>query len=101
MFKHLILTTLIVLSLSACVSLNSISLTQVPEVRDHQISAKSDSWTLLGIAFSNDFVDEAVIELKSKCVDGRIEGILTKHQTTFYFLVFKREVVATGFCKQS
>lgn len=101
MFKRLILAALVMLSLSACVSLNSISVTQIPQARDHQVTATSDSWTFLGIAFSNDFADEAVMELKSQCIGGRIEGILTKHQTTFYFLVFKREVVATGFCKQA
>jgi hypothetical protein len=55
---------------------------------------------LLGIAFSNDFIDVAIMDLKRQCVGGKVEGILTKHQTTAYFLVFKREVIATGYCRK-
>jgi len=101
MFKKIFASLMIAASMTACVSLNSVSLTQIPENRDTTISATTDSWNLLGIAFSNDFVDEAIADLKSQCPGGKVEGILTKHQTTAYFLVFKREVIATGYCKQS
>ena len=88
------------LTLQACVSLNSVSLTPIPQQRDEAVTAVTDSWNFLGIAFNNDFVDEAILELKTQCPGGKIEGILTKHQTTAYLLVFKREVVATGYCRR-
>lgn len=100
MLKKLSLSIITCLTLSACVSLNSISLTQIPEARNKSITTTTDSWNFLGIAFSNDFVDEAIMDLKSQCIGGKVEGILTKHQTTAYFLVFKREVIATGYCQQ-
>lgn len=100
MFKKLCVSIVTCLSLSACVSLNSVSLTQIPVERDNSITATSHSWNFLGIAFSNDFVDEAILDLKSQCAEGKLEGILTKHQTTAYFLVLKREVIATGYCQQ-
>ena len=100
MFKKLLVSIVTCLTLGGCVSLNSLSLTQIPETRDNTVTATSDSWNLLGIAFSNDFVEEAILELKSQCIGGKVEGILTKHQTTAYFLVFKREVIATGYCQQ-
>lgn len=100
MFKKLFVSIATCLSLSACVSLNSVSLTQIPAERDNSITATSHSWNFLGIAFSNDFVDEVILDLKSQCAEGKLEGILTKHQTTAYFLVLKREVIATGYCQQ-
>ena len=100
MLKKLFVSIAICLSLSACVSLKSISLTQIPEERNNTVTATADSWNLLGIAFSNDFIDEAIIDLKSQCIGGKIEGILTKHQVTVYLLVIKREVIATGYCQK-
>lgn len=87
-----------VVMLTGCVSLNSVSLTQVPKERSNQITSSADSWTFLGIAFNNDFVDEVTLDLKSQCPQGKLEGVLTKHQNTLYFLVVKREVVATAYC---
>ena len=52
----------------------------------------------LGFTTQNDFVDEAVERLKSECQGGKLTGILTKHQTTAYLVVFKREVIASGYC---
>lgn len=101
MLKKLFVSIIVSLSLSACVSLNSVSLTQIPEARDNSITATANSWNLLGIAFSNDFVDEAIMDLKSQCIGGKVEGILTKHQTTAYFLILEREVIATGYCQKS
>jgi len=100
MLKNLFVSIVICLSLSACVSLKSVSLTQIPEERNNTVTATSDSWNLLGIAFSNDFIDEAIIDLKSQCIGDKIEGILTKHQVTVYLLVIKREVIATGYCQK-
>ena len=47
------------------------------------------------------FRDEAVNNLKQECPNGKLTGVLTKHQTTAYVLVFKREVIASGYCKKA
>ena len=99
--NKLIVTLISVLSislLSGCVSLDSVSLTQLPENRERLVSASASDIVFLGFTTQNDFVDEAVENLKSKCRGGKLTGILTKHQTTAYVLVFKREVIASGYC---
>lgn len=84
--------------LSGCVSLNSVSLTQLPESRERLVTASASDVVFLGFTTQNDFVDEAVDNLKGKCLGGKLTGILTKHQTTAYLVVFKREVIASGYC---
>ncbi len=93
------LSSLIAVSLlSGCVSLNSVSLTQLPEKREKLVTASASDFLFLGFTTQNDFVGEAVSNLKEKCQGGRLTGILTKHQTTSYLLIFKREVIASGYC---
>lgn len=84
--------------LTGCVSLNSVSLTQLPESREHLVTASASDMVFLGLTTQNDFVDEAVENLKAKCQGGKLTGVLTKHQTTAYLVVFKREVIASGYC---
>jgi hypothetical protein len=100
MFKNTILCSLFAISLSGCVGLNTVSMTQVPVERDNKITTNSSSWNFIGINFSNVFVDEAIENLKAKCPTGKIEGVYTKHQTTGYVLVFKREVIVSAYCNE-
>jgi len=88
-------------TLSGCVSLNSVSLTQVPNDRNNLISSTAHDWLFLGFTSQNDFVEEAVNGLKEQCKGGKLTGILTKHQTTAYVLVFKREIIASGYCNKA
>ncbi len=97
---RLIAVAICLVTLSGCVNLNSMSMTQVPENRSNLISATASDWNFLGFVFDNDFVDEAVSQLKQQCQGGKLQGVLTKHQTTTYFLVFKREVIASGYCNK-
>lgn len=99
--SRLIFTFIALFSLAGCVNLNSVSLTQIPDDRSNLISAEAHDWLFLGLASNNDFVDEAIDNLKSKCEGGKLQGILTKHQTTAYLLVFKREVIASGYCHKA
>lgn len=97
--KCITLTSVILMSLlTGCVSLNSVSLTQLPENRERLVTASASDLVFLGFTTQNDFVDEAVESLKSECQGGKLTGILTKHQTTAYLVVFKREVIASGYC---
>ncbi len=99
--SRLFIVLLTLVSLSGCVSLNSLSLTQVPSDRSNLISASAYDWVFLGLTSQNYFVEEAINRLKIQCQGGKLTGILTKHQTTAYLLVFKREVIASGYCQQS
>ncbi len=100
MLKNTILFSLFALSLTGCVGLNTVSMTQVPADRDNKITTSSSSWNFIGINFSNAFVDVAIDKLKAQCPTGKIEGIYTKHQTTGYVLVFKREVIVSAYCNE-
>ena len=84
---------------NSCVSLKTVSLTEIPQNRSKVVQSKGGSWTFLGIAFSNSFADSVVEDLKKQCPNGQIKGILTKYQLKVYFLIIKREVVAKGFCE--
>lgn len=96
----LIMTT--TLWLTACASLNSVSLTQIPEERRHRVHAESSRIIVLGINFDNDFVDDVADDLRRSC-KGKITGILTKDEVInyFLFLVYKRRIEATGFCQKT
>jgi hypothetical protein len=100
MFKNTFFVSIFALTLSGCVGLNTVSMTQVPAERKNIISTNSSSWNFIGINFSNAFVDEAIENLKLQCPTGKIEGIYTKHQTTGYVLVFKREVIVSAYCNE-
>lgn len=89
---------LLALTLGGCVGLNSVSMTQVPKDKGQRVEANAHDWVFLNFTTQNDFADSAVDNLKSQCVGGKISGIYTKHQTTSYLLVFKREVIVSGYC---
>lgn len=100
MLKKTLLLSVFLLSLTGCVGLNTVSMTQVPAERDNIITTNSSSWNFIGINFTNDFVDEAIESLKTQCPTGKIEGVYTKHQTTGYLLMFKREVIVSAYCNE-
>ncbi len=98
--KNILLLIAASFMLSACASLNSVSLTPIPPNRSHNVSAEADRWIILGFNFDNDYVDAVAKDLSGKCSGGKISGILTKDESYMYFLAFvmKRHVVATGYC---
>ena len=83
---------------SSCVSLQTVSLTQVPMERNHEISASVDKFIFLAFNFDNDFVDQLTPKLKDQCPGGQIKGILTKDEVVSYVLAHTRRVTASGFC---
>ena len=103
MLRRIIASSLLLASLASCVHLNSVSLTQIPEKRTNKVSASSDKWIFFLLNFDNDYVDKINDDLKEKCPGGKIQGILTKDEVTYYFLalVLKRKVTATGYCSKA
>jgi hypothetical protein len=91
--------------LPGCMTVSSISSSQVPPVaeRQHRIMSSESNLVLLAIPFGNSFVEEARSGLEAQCAQGQIEGILSKHQNTNYFLglVSRQEVVMEGYCLSS
>jgi hypothetical protein len=85
---------------SACASVNSVSLTPIPQDRRNQVKVEASKTIFLGFNFDNDFIDEMVDDLKTRCPNGKVTGILTKDETINYFLfiVWKKQVSATGYC---
>ncbi|MCJ8318343.1 MAG: hypothetical protein MJK12_01830 [Colwellia sp.] len=100
MLRNTISYSLFALLLTGCTGLNTVSMTQVPAKRDNIITTNSSSWNFIGINFSNAFADQAIENLKAQCPTGKIEGVYTKHQTTGYILVFKREIIVSAYCNE-
>ncbi len=101
--KKLILGLLSMAFLSGCATINSVSLTPIPADRKNEVQVQTSRTIFLGFNFDNDFVDNLVEELKQKCPNGKVTGILTKDENINYFLyiVWKKQVTATGYCIQA
>lgn len=101
--KRLIRTKMLLglLALSGCASVNSVSLTPIPANRGKTVRASAEKWIFLAFNFDNDFIEPVVEDLKRQCPGGVVSGILTKDETYAYFLVFKKQLTATGFCSSA
>ena len=85
-------------TLSSCVSLRTVSLTQIPKKRSKKVSTQVEKWVFLAFNFDNDFVDDVAPKLADKCDNGQVKGILTKYEVANYVLFFKYTIRAKGFC---
>lgn len=92
------LAAVLVIGFSGCASLNSVSLTSVPAHRTHPVKTERSKWIILGFNFDNDFVDDAIDDLKRQCPNGRVTGILTKDEVIAYVLFWQRRITASGYC---
>lgn len=92
----------LLLVLSSCASVQSISLTNIPAQKGKRVHAEASRVIFLGFNFDNDYVDNLVNDLKRQCPDGTVSGLLTKDQMIDYFLmiVHKRLITAEGVCLQ-
>ena len=86
--------------LSSCAQLNSVSLTQIPAKRENQIKVEKSKFIILGFNFDNDIVEEVANDLKSKCPNGKVSGVLTKDENINYFLYlfWSKKITVTGYC---
>jgi hypothetical protein len=84
-----------------CASVNSVSLTSIPAVKEQEVKSTASKVIFLGFNFNNDYIDNMSEELQKQCPNGKITGILTKDETINYFLFFvwERRVTAKGFCQ--
>ena len=93
-----ILSVVCLLFLTACASLNTVSVTSIPTQRQKQVKSEVSKWVFLGFSFDNDFVNPLSKQLSDQCPQGKVMGILTKHETYSYVLMFQHIVKAEGFC---
>ena len=91
---------MLILSLNACSYLSSVSTTSIPDSREHKVKAESYKFLFFAMNFSNDFVDEMAEDLAKKCPEGKVQGILTKHESIMYFPLIAHgiNVSAEGYC---
>ena len=100
MLKKLLLL-LTIISVSSCASLRSVSITDIPAKRSNTVEAKVEKLIFLGFNFDNDYVDDLSSDLARQCKKGKISGILTKHETYFYFFAHKVIITAEGICTKN
>ena len=90
----------IVTSSLACTHLVSVSTTSVPAKKGKRVTASSERMIFLLLNFDNNYVDYLVTDLASQCPNGKVKGILTKHESTVFFplIAHKITVTAEGYC---
>lgn len=101
MGKSLVLFGALSTVCAGCMTVVTISANQVPRQseRRKEISASDSGLIVLGIPFGNGFVAKAKERLMDKCPGGAIEGLLTKYQSTSYFIFADvPEVTMEGYC---
>jgi len=81
-----------------CASLQSVSMTNIPAERGHRVEATADNMAFLGIHFDNDFADGVPEELRQQCPHGKVTGIYSKYESTWYVVVQNRSVTVSGYC---
>jgi hypothetical protein len=96
------LAALVVQCLSGCMTVRSVSISQLPEssFRQSVVKTQTSSPIVIGIPFNTDYLDEARADFVGRCKDGAIEGVLSKHEDVNYFigLVVVQKVSIQGYC---
>lgn len=99
MFRWLVIMSF-VFSGVGCTHLSSVSTSTIPKDRSHKVQAQKDRFIFLAFNFNNNYVDDLALDLANQCPDGKVEGVLTKHESITYFPLFahKQRVTAQGYC---
>ena len=90
--------SIIIALCTGCASLQSVSVTNIPRERGEPVEATADNVAFLGLHFDNDFADDVPEELAAQCPHGKVTGIYSKYESTWYVLVQNRSVTAKGYC---
>lgn len=87
--------------LSGCVTVHSISVSQIPvkAERTKLIKASASRPILFFIPFGTNYVEEARQELAAQCPHGEIEGLVSKGESVGYFIgVAIARINLQGYC---
>ena len=102
LYRRAALAGLIVPCLVGCMTVRSVSVSQLPEssLRQSVVTAQTSSPVIFGIPFNTDYLDEVRADFVSRCKDGAIEGVISKHEDVNYFigLVVVQKVNLQGYC---
>lgn len=93
-FAFVVLSTLA----GGCTSLQSVGVTSIPKERGRPVETSENNVAFLGIHFDNAFADEVPEKLRQQCPDGKITGVFSKYESTWYVLVQNRSVTVKAFC---
>ena len=100
--KKLISILSVVFLIQGCTHLASVSTSSIPKSskRAKPVSVQAKRMIFLGFNFNNDYVNDLTFQLANQCPNGKVEGVVTKHENVLYFLPFVYEVrvTASGFC---
>lgn len=89
-------------SLWGCKTVESVSISQIPTAsqRENKVRASANSPIIFLIPFGSSYIDEARASLLDKCERDEIEGLMSKFETTNYFLglFVVQRVELEGYC---
>ena len=98
----LLIMAFLVAGISGCTTLESLSLTNIPQERSKVVTVAREKGIIFYFNFDTDFADELSADLRSQCEGGVVSGILTKFENICYVPVFcfysVYRVTATGYC---
>lgn len=99
--KALLALSILVL-ISSCAQVRSVSQTSIPQKRNNLVKAEVKKNIFLFLNFDTNYLNELSEQLRQKCPNGRVEGILTKDVFITYFpIIFHQDhITAEGYCVQ-
>lgn len=65
------------------------------------IEALTEQKVIMGITQETNYVNQAFDQLKSKCPNGRVEGINTRYSTSLGFFSWTNKIRMRGYCVKS
>ena len=81
-----------------CTSLQSVGVSSIPRDRGQVVETKKSNVAFLGIHFDNDFADGVPEDLRRQCPNGKVSGVFSKYESTWYVVVQSRSVTVKGYC---
>ena len=86
--------------LASCVTVQSVSVNPIPQKnkRKKLVTSYDSNPVVLMIPFGTSYVEEASAKLAAKCPGGKIEGVISKHQSKNYWLFSIWSVTMQGYC---
>lgn len=86
----------------SCTHMASVSQTSIPAKKGTVVKTEVEKGIVFMFNFSNDYVDEINDKLAAQCVNGSVQGVLTKHENITYFPIIyhKIKITAEGYCNE-
>ena len=95
------LLIIITVFMTNCVSLQSVSITNIPKDTSRPVSTSQTKLIFLAANFNTDYADLLSKDLRKQCPGGKVSGILTKNEHICHLplcLFYSQKITAKGFC---